>query len=185
MKSILQIIILIVCVATYFMYISPTVAVVKALSAESSSYTNVLKKSQEIGIIRDNIWVDYNNISTGDTEKLKKIVPEKFNSVLFANDMNAIAGRHFLIVKDFKVNPQRTEDGGAVDSNQSVNPYKTTIVTFRVVGQYDQFVNFLKEIELSLRLVDVVSLSIKTVGGQKNTDGSLDYLLEMNTYSLR
>ncbi len=169
----------------YFVYISPTVSEVKVLSLKKANYSEVLLKSKELKAKRDDVLIDYNNISNADIDRLNKIIPETFNSVLFANDINAMASKNSLVIKDFKIDPQRTEDPGSMISQQEVSPYKTTIITFRLGGQYGQFIKFLSDLELNLRLVDVVKLSIKTVGGQRSTDDSLEYLLEVNTYSLR
>ena len=185
MKFALPLIIIVVSVGMYFTYISPTALVVKELSLKKSNYYEVLLKSKELKAQRDDVLVDYNNISDSDINKLNKIISETFNSVLFANDINAMAGRNNLVVKDFKVDPQRTEDRELMFSQQKNNPYKTTVIIVKLVGQYSQFVRFLIDLELNLRLVDVVKLSIKTLGGPRSTDNSLEYLLEMNTFSLR
>jgi Tfp pilus assembly protein PilO len=185
MKSALSLVVVGICIGMYFVYISPAVSEVKSLSLKKASYDNVLLKSKEVVAKRDEIFVEYNNIPKDSIDKLNKIVPETFNSVLFANDINAMASSNGLAVKDFKVNPQRTEDRDTMTNQQAVNPYITTVVTFRLVGQYSQFIKFLTDIESSLRLLDVVNLSVKTLGGQKSTDDSLEYLLEINTYSLR
>ncbi|MCX6702235.1 MAG: hypothetical protein NTX96_03535 [Candidatus Zambryskibacteria bacterium] len=185
MKFALPLITIGICIGTYFIYISPTVSEVKGLSLKKANYDEVLLKSKELKDKRDAVLIDYNNISNADIDKLNKIIPEIFNSVLFANDVNAMASGNNLVVKDFKIDPQRTEDRDLMINQQKSNPYKTTIITFRLVGQYGQFVKFLTALESNLRLIDVVNLSIKTIGGQKSTDNSLEYLLEMNTYSLR
>jgi len=184
-KFALPIIVIGICAGTYFMYINPTVSDVKDLSQKKSSYNQVLAGSKEVAAKRDDVFTDYNNISLNDINKLDKIVPEIFNSVLFANDINAMASRNSLVVEEFVVDPQRTEDRDAMINQGENNLYKTTIITFRLVGQYRQFIDFLTELESNLRLVDVVGLTIKTVGGQRSTSDSLEYSLEINTYSLR
>jgi Tfp pilus assembly protein PilO len=158
---------------------------VKALSLKKSDYDQVLLKSKDLKVKRDNLLLEYNNISSTDIDKLNKIVPETFNSILFANDINAMALKNNMPIKDLKIDPQRTEDRELVANQQNNSPYNIVVVSFKVVGQYKQFVTFLSELESSLRLIDVVGLSIKTTGGQKSTDDSLEFLLEMNTYSLR
>lgn len=185
MKSALSLVVMGICVGVYFVYISPTVSEVKSLSLKKASYDNVLVQSKEVVAKRDSIFIDYNSIPKDDIDKLNKIVPETFNSVLFANDINALASSNSMAVKDFKVNPQKTDDREAMTNEQVAKPYMTTVVTFRLVGQYSQFIKFLTDLESSLRLLDVVNLSVKTLGGQMSTDNSLEYSLEINTYSLR
>jgi len=88
-------------------------------------------------------------------------------------------------VKLILIDPKRTEERDVMLTQKKEAPYKTAIVTFRLIGQYDKFIKFLTDVESSLRLIDVTKLSIKTVGGQRATDDSLEYSLEMNTYSLK
>jgi Tfp pilus assembly protein PilO len=185
MKLLIPLIIIGLCMGMYFMYISPTANEVKILSRQKASYDEVLLKSKEVGALRDDVFAEYNNISEVNINKLSKIVPDTFNSVMFANDMNALASKSNLVVKDFNIDPQRTEDRSLLLSGAKPNPYKATVVTLRLVGQYSSFAKFLKNLETSLRLVDVSSLTIRTLGGQKSTDDSLEYSLEMYTYSLR
>jgi Tfp pilus assembly protein PilO len=185
MKFILPIIVLGMCVATYFLYISGTADEVRALSMKKASYDVVLQTAKDVVALRDDVLAESNNISEANINKLNKIVPAIFNSVLFANDINSMASKNNLIVKDFRVNPQVTQDRILMISEQAPTPYKTTVIAFRMVGQYSSFVKFLTDLESNLRLVDVVGLSIRAMGGANSTDNSLEYLLEMNTYSLR
>lgn len=185
MKYILPLIIIGICVGMYFVYISPTVSLVKTLSLKKANYDQVLLQSKQVAAQRDDVFTEYSNISGTDIDKLDKIIPETFNSVLFANDISAMASRNGLIIKDFKIDPSRTEDRTLMINQIKNNPYGTTVATIRLNGQYSQFVNFLNDLESNLRLVDVTKLSIKTIGGQKSTDNSLEYTLEINTYSLK
>ncbi len=185
MKSALSLIVVGICAGAYFLYISPLVSEVKTLSIKKTDYDKVLLESKNVVAKRDDVFAEYNNISAENLDKLNKVVPETFDSVLFANDLNAMASGDNLAVMDLKINPQITADREAMTSEPAAKPYVTTVITFRMTGQYQQFAKFLTDIESSLRLLDVVSLSVKTVGGTKPTDSSLEYSLEINTYSLR
>lgn len=169
----------------YVMYISPTISEVKSLSSQKSAQNDVLAKTRQLSSKREAVLVDYNNISAENIDKLNKIIPDKFNSVLFANDIAGVASRYGLTIKDFKVNEPKTEIRDAIVNIPTGEIYKTTVVTLKLQGQYLQFVNFLNDLELNLRLVDVVSLSIKPVGVQSSSTSSLEYLLEVEVYSLQ
>lgn len=185
MKLALPFIIIAISIGVYFVYISPTVEEVRVLSAKKVEYSNALVGAEELKTKRDNVLIDYNNISGENIDKLNKIVPETFNSVLFANDVNAIASGYGLIVKDFKINEPKTDVRDVIINQPANRLYKTTVVTFSVDGQYGSFVKFIQNLESSLHLVDITGLSMKTLGGQKSADSPLQFLLEMNTYSLR
>src|SRR3990167_2596777 len=93
MKSSLPFIIIAICIGLYFLYISPTITDVQALRDQKAEYTNVLEKVQEIKEMRDAVSATYNNIPSADLNRLSKIVPERFNSTLLANDLNNLASK--------------------------------------------------------------------------------------------
>lgn len=159
---------------------------IRVLRAKSSEYSNVLNKVKELAIKRDNINEERNNIPKADMERLGKVVPETFSAVSFANDINTRASRYGMSVRDFRENEAKTEVRDVIGLNQSQDkPYKTIMVSFRVIGQYSQFIRFLNDLETSLRLVDVKGLTIKAVDTRTSGNNSLEYLLDINTYSLR
>lgn len=185
MKLIAPLVVIIVSIGMYFFYIDTALPEVQALRDKKTEYDSVMQKAVEIGKLRDDILAEYGSISESDTDRLNKLVPAEFNPVLFANDINTMIINNGLSVKDFKTNPQRTEDRSLITDNVQQIPYVTNVVTFRVIGDYDKFIKFLKEMETSLRLIDVVKLSVKSTGGTKSTDNFLEFSVEVNTYSLR
>lgn len=185
MKFFAPIIVIGVAIGMYFFYMDTAFPEVQVLREKKSKYDEVLQKAVELGVLRDSLLKEYSNVSVDNSERLNKLIPEKFDAVLFANDINTMIVNNDLSVKDFKTNPQRTEDRSLITGEEQNIPYMTNVVTFRVIGDYDKFIKFLKEIESSLRLIDVVKLSIKNIGGTKTTDNFLEFMLEVNTYSLR
>ncbi len=169
----------------YFFYISPSIVEVQTLGAKVTEYNNVLAKSKELANQRDTVLTAYNSISETDVERLNKVIPDTFDAVVFANDINSIASRYGVSLKDFKVNEPTAQVRDQIINTQTNQLYKTVAVTLTVVGPYDGFVSFLKNVESSLRLVDVGSLSVKSATGPRATNGSLEYSLEVYTYSLR
>ena len=167
----------------YFFYIDPSFSEVKQLSLKKSGYNTVLEKSKELAIKRDSVLADYNSISQTDINRLDKIIPNEFNAVLFANDVSTLASGYGITVKDFKINEPKTEVRDVIINQPKNEGFKTITVSFRLSGGYSQFVRFLSDLESSLRLVDVTSLSVKPNSSQAS--GLMDYLLEVHTYSLR
>jgi hypothetical protein len=88
MKFFAPFIVIGVSIGMYFFYIDSAIPEVQALREKKSNYEEVLKKSVELGALRDKILKDYGNISETNAEKLNKLVPVEFNAVLFANDIN-------------------------------------------------------------------------------------------------
>ncbi len=189
MKSLTPFIIIALSIAMYFFYISPAITEVQTLSDKKAQYNDVLNKVEEIKQKRDAISSDYNNISGTDLERLNKIVPEEFNSVLFVNDINSIAGRNGITLKNLTESAASASAASSVVAVSEVSPYKKNIITLQVQGQYSQFINFLTELESSLQLIDISKIDFTTGGDIGPTSGTTNslpsYSLEINVYSLR
>lgn len=185
MKFFIPFIVIGICIGMYFVYINPTITEVQTLSTNKTEYNNILEKIKELSEKRDAILIEYNSIPESDKARLNKIIPETFNPSLFANDINSMASQNGLSIREFKVNEPKTEVREAIINQPQPTGYKTTVIAIKLNGQYSQFVKFLSNLESDLHLIDVLSLLIKPVGSGKSSDTSLEYLLEVRTYSLR
>ncbi len=178
-------IIIALCVGMYFLYISPMLGDIDERRGKLAEYRSALEQTKELKIQRDAAISAYNNIGETDIARLNKIIPEKFEGVLFVNDINAIASRNGIKMSEFKTNETQTPSRNTSTVETNGKSYKVVTVSLKLTGQYDQFIKFLKEIESSLQLIDVNTLSIASGKVQKATDNNLDYSVEINTYSLK
>jgi Tfp pilus assembly protein PilO len=185
MKSILSILVISICVGMYFLYIKPLTVEIKVKNAQKAEYTKVLNRVKDIKEKREAIIADYNSISPEEVERLNKIVPEKINSVALLNDLNTIAERYSLVIKDFKLIESDNASHDVVNQENS-GTSKTNQITLHVNGSYTDFLNFLEDIEYSLSLMDIVTLNIIPGSLSKNGEATtMEFALEANTYSLR
>lgn len=185
MKSLTSLLVITIAIALYFMYIKPTIGEVRALIAKKEEYTNVLDKAKELKQKRDEILTDYNNISEENINKLNKIIPETFDNTSFVNEMNVLSERHNLKIEEFKEEITESNNRQELVVDESSVPYKTNKLTLKVSGRYSDFLAFLNDIESDIRLIDTVSLAVTTSESEKETSDVMDYLLELNAYSLR
>lgn len=182
MKSLLSTFVIVVCIGAYFLYIKPLSVEVRVLGSKVQEYEDVLNQVKEIKEKRDSLVDQYNNISPENIDKLSKIIPETVNPVVVLNDMSTVGASYGVIVKDFKVKENSGNDRGEAVETQST--FKTTTISAGLTGAYPQFIEFLNEIESSLSLFDIVSLTIKQEGSGKGPQ-IMTYQLEANIYSLR
>ena len=170
---------------SYFVYIKPLSVEVRAKIAEKNSYTQVLNRVNEIKVKRDAIFAEYDSISLEEIDRLNKVVPAKINSVALLNDLSVIGARHNVSIKDFKVTDSENTNRDVVGS-EIAGSYRTTSMHITLLGQYEDFLKFLGDIERSLSLIDVVTLGILPGSPTKSgAAGPMQITLEANTYSLR
>ena len=184
MKSIMPFIIIVVSLGAYFTYIKPTIGEVKSLSQDRTGYVNVLSKTRELKETREGVLTVYNSIADESIDRLNKIIPETFSPILFINDLTAQVASRGMTVKDFRTSELKAENRDALISQSKKDPYKTTVVNFSVSGPYSEFLKLLNDLESSLRLMDVVGITVRS-NSRSTSDNSLDYVLEVKTYSLR
>ena len=91
MKSLLPFIVVGLCAGMYFVYIAPTLSDINLKSEKKAEYENVLGRVKELKQQRDSLSTKYNNVDRSDIEKLNMIIPSKFDTTYFSNDLDAIA----------------------------------------------------------------------------------------------
>jgi hypothetical protein len=191
MKLLISLFSIAICIGAYFVYIKPMVVEVKVLGAQKKEYTNLLNTVQEIKEKRDAVLQDYNSLSPEEISRLNKIIPDTFNSVLLLNNLNGIAQRHNVVIKDYKANDSDMGGGVVIDGTGDA-VFKTSTINLKVIAQYSDFLSFMKELESSLTLMDIIKLSIDkglatptTQGKVVQNSASMDYVLEAKVYSLK
>ncbi|MES3005226.1 MAG: hypothetical protein V4690_03945 [Patescibacteria group bacterium] len=187
MKSIIQIAIICICGAIYMFYIKPTGDELKVLMSKKSQYDTVLVSSIELKNKRDEVNGEFRTISNENVDRLNKMIPDNFNPVLFANELSFMASKYGMLVRDFRVGEAQIDVREAIINQIEIQPYRTFTVSFSMTGQYSQFESFLRDAEVSLRLIDIVGLQLRSVGGQGggSVGNTYEYSLEVKTYSLR
>ena len=143
-------------------------------------------------MLRDKIIAAYSSIPQESIDRLKKVVPQNFNAVLLANDLNATASAYGMSIRSVKISTASASPRDLGPRQSNANPYNTVTITFSVKGRYEQFKEFLKNLETQLHLVDVTRITAVSVdkGSSAGTKGSVSsgqvfqYDVELHTYSL-
>jgi Tfp pilus assembly protein PilO len=183
MKAFLPFVIIGICVAMYFMYISPIIKNdISTQKQELAQYNAVLEKVEDLKVQREAALKAYQDIPESDKEKLTKIIPEKFSGVLFLKDISAIVAHQGMTLEGYTVNTSQTAEHEAVDVGTP--KAKTITISFKVSGKYAQIISFLKDIETNMQLLDITDLNITPSTDPKTQEVKLGAAITLNTYSL-
>lgn len=165
----------------FFGYTDGAYSRIRALDAEDSQYDQALDKSKELQGIRDTLLSKYNTFSSVNLARLAKLLPDTVDNVRLALDIDNIAAKYGARIRNVTVQSEEkneAQDRITIDADQS--PYGSVLLTFTVVMPYGDFVSFLRDLESSLRLVDIVNLSFAS------TKGDLyDFTVGIRTYWLK
>lgn len=200
-----------IAIAVFFVYTNPTYKKILLLKNEASTYEQALNSSNQFEKARDSINQRYQSFSKNDIDRLKLLLPDTVDNVRLVIDIEKIAKDSGLVFKkvsyDVKesikaktTTPQSDPNTQTPQAPQPVRlgvasedskPYGVFSVNFTVQGPYDQFLQFLKNLENSLRIVDVTSISFTSLESEKDskktsTSNSVyEYTVTIKTYWLK
>lgn len=185
MNGLKPLIVIAVAVALLYLYTWPQWNTVAALRARNVELQTALTKAQELNTLRNRLLDQYNAISPADTEKISKVVPAQYDPIKLVADINALAVRHGMLVRDVKIiSPTQTSQTGAVVTASPEEPYTKRELSFTTQGQYRNFISFLSELEVSLQLLDLEKVDITAAPKSSPTQSAtnLDFKVTLNTY---
>lgn len=177
-KFFLPVFLLIAAIGLFFGYIDPTYGKVEILRIEEQKFDEALNKSKELQKIRDVLLSQYNSFSTNDLSRLEKLLPDNVDNVRLTLDIDGIASKYGMRIRNVVTSKSSGNKAGAI--GPSGKPYETVTLSFTVVASYENIISFLKDIEKSLRIVDVTELSLRD-----STGNLYEYKIRVETYWLR
>lgn len=185
MKLFLPISFVVIALGIFFWYIDPTYTSLQALLAQEAQYDQALSKARELQSVRDQLLARNNTFSPTDLARLQKLVPDSVDNVRLTLDLDSMASRFGMRVRNVSISRTDNMPGGAGTSNSqqigaSSQTYESVVITFSVSGSYDVFRQYLAALEQSLRLGDVVGISFTP-----NDTGIYDFTIHLKTYWLK
>ena len=182
MRYLFPLILIAAAIGLFVVYTNPEYQVkVKALKEQQSSYDDALNKSQELKRVRDQLLAKYNTFSADDKAKLEDLLPDNVDNIRLVIDINNIAARHSLAVKNLQIG--ETTSGKSSRNTAAVGASGSAVgsveLGFTVSANYDSFLAFLYDLEHSLRLIDVEKITFSQM-----PTGINDFTLTIRTYWL-
>lgn len=190
MNLIFPLILIATSFAVFFGYVDPnykgginqtggpyTQADVVFLKSELSNYDEVLNSSTKSVAQRDVLIAKKNTISASDKARLERLLPSNIDNIRLIIEISRIAEGRSLVAKNISVGDMsNTSDTIGADNTA----YGTLSLKFSVNSSYNNFLNFLMDLENNLRLVDITNISFNA------TDSGLyDFNVSLNTYWLK
>lgn len=177
----IPIILILVAIGLFVLYTNPTYQEVKSLQVQVGAYDDALNKSKELHTISGDKVAAFNTFSDENKDRLNRILPENVDNIHLIIDINNIAARRGLSLKNISVgnlsNSASKQSALAVGSSES--PVGSVELNFSVTASYDNMLALLQDLEHSLRVMDIEKISF-TVG-----ESSLyDYSITVRTYWL-
>jgi len=183
MKSLTPIILILVSIGVFFFFIDPQKKELDQLVKEKNANATMLEKAKNLRESRGRLSDAYKKIGEEDRKKLSKILPDTVDNVRLILDLDELAKKYGISIKGINVS------GGPLQGSKEVNrgvaetssgDYGTIQVSFSFSSSYDVFKIFMKELQDSMRLLDITDFTITS-----SDNGFYNYSITLNTYWLR
>lgn len=194
-RIILPIILIGIAVGTFLMFTSPIYREIPVLRAEVDSYDEALSNSKALENERDKLTSKYNSINKEDLSKLEKLLPDNIDNIRLILEIEKIASPYGMAIKEVKYNEDEPETGavigGGTPGDQSARiamqrGYRVLNMEFSVTGTYEKFLNFTRDLERNLRIVDISAVTFSSeVDSKTNPGGAYKYNFKIKTYWLK
>lgn len=178
MRYFLPTILTVAAIGVFFGLIDPLYQKIGNLQQEVASFNAALAKSKELQSVRDELLSKYNAFGTTDLDRLARMLPDNVDNVRLIMDINNIAARYNMSLKNTKITIIDEAKNGLLGPNRK--KYGSVQLEFSVAGPYGAFLSFLGDMERSLRIVDVVGLSFSS-----SDKDFYDYTVLLQTYWLK
>ena len=159
-RALLPILLIIISIAAFFLWINPHYANVSDLRTQLSQSQDALAKVQELESVRASLVDKENTFNQADLAKLQKLLPDNVDNIRLFLDIQGVASHYGTSIQDISVGDSgQKSSSGAQAIGPSGQQYGQMALSFSVATTYENLGLFLKDLEKSLRIVEIKSLS--------------------------
>lgn len=196
-KYIFPTILILIAGGIYFTFTQGQIEKLSSLRATNAAYEKAVENATELVKRRDQVIAAYNSISPDNIDRLDKILPEEVDIVRLIIDVRTLFGRRGVTInaiqtehdstvvkKENTARPNLSADVVAdapLETDNTADAVEPVAVSFEFVTTYPVFVQLLKDMESSLRVVDVSKVEMEPDEDQNK----IKFTLELRTYWIR
>ncbi|MDO8659289.1 MAG: hypothetical protein Q7K54_01685 [Candidatus Parcubacteria bacterium] len=165
-----------IAITVFFLFSSPLYRNVLQLRVRVASYNEALNNAKALENERDKLTAKHNSINPENLTKLQKLLPENIDNIRLILEIEQIASPYGMALKDVKYNTTYDNNTQNSTSVAGITQARTTAqalskdygvwnLEFSTAGTYNNFLNFTKDLEGNLRIVDISSIEFSSSTG--------------------
>ncbi len=193
-----------ISITVFVMFTNPIYNDIEKLRTEVASYNEALDNFKTFDYTKEVLTAKESAINRDDLVKLQKLLPDNIDNIRLILEIEKIAFPYGMILKDVKYDAidtataKKNSAGGAVatpseDRSQFASKdYGVWDLSFSTTDTYDDFLNFTRDLEKNLRIVDISSIQFSSngAGGSGSNSNSASpesyqYSFKIKTYWLK
>jgi len=193
-RFIIPIILIGISIALFFTFTKPLYGDIVLLREEVTAYHEALNNSKALENERDKLTQKYNAIGGENLDRLQKLLPEGVDNIRLVLEIEKLATPYGMVLRDVQydtIQQDTLPTGPGVIQGEAVNQnlrkdYGVWNLEFSAEGTYNNFINFLKDLENNLRIVDITSVSFSSNNAGPNILSDVyKYNFRIKTYWLK
>lgn len=191
-RGILSLLGLVIAGMIYFMYTQPTYGTVKTLKNEIAQYNQALDKAAELKLLKESLLSRFNAFDPVAIDNLHKMIPDHVDNVRLVLDIDSLGSKFNMVVQNVSISSASSDPDDKKQTQTAISSitagkqkYDMLTMKFSTRTSYENFVQFLEALQSSLRLVDLVSLTVSPQSDSKSAERIYSYDITIKTYWLR
>jgi hypothetical protein len=171
MNKLTPLLLIIVAVSLVYWFTYPTYQKIGETKTEIEASKASLKLAQDANAKLVTKKSQYESFTAEDKQKLEKLLPNRIDNFRWIVELSRIAQRHNAKISDVRVtdDPKPSEIG-------AVN------VAFSTSMPYDKFLEYLTDLQKSLKLTDIVNVDFQSAD---TASGMFTYTISLKSYWLK
>lgn len=173
--------------AVFFWYTKPAYDSTKILQEEIAQFDQALERANELQALRQQLLSRFNAFNPADVERLSKLLPDHVDNVRLILDLDNLAARFGLAIQNVVVGEGGGRSSGEAAATiiaQGDRQYDSLTLSFTTYGSYETFIQLIESLEQSLRIVDLIALSVAAAPGPQGQQ-TYRFDVTIRTYWLR
>ena len=144
---------------------------IKKINLEVEEYSKANDSAKKLTEKRDELTNSYNSFTDAQRNRLVTFLPDNIDPIRFILEMEGIGKKFGMPIKNAKYTAVKNINNPEQNISDSDLKYAEFTFEFATEGSYDNFVKLLNEFDKSLRLIDVVAISIASGSLNSSQEG--------------
>ena len=150
---------ILISLGLFFLVGKPAFSDISRFQAEKQEYTDAIEQINSFESKKDELLTKLNNISPEDRQKMETFLPTKEGIVRLIADIDGIAAKRGIGIESANIVESKTDISRSVSEAPQAEIFGSKTIDITFASNYDALINFLNDLEKSLRVIDVRAIN--------------------------
>lgn len=165
----------------FFFLGRPMFSEMQNLRTEVKSYKQEIEKINTLESRKNELLAKLNQIPLEDRDRVSSFLPSADEVVRLVSNLDALALKQGIDLTQVNFGPEKYDRARAVSDTVAPEVYNSRIITLSFSANYSNLQAFLKNVEQSLRMVDIRSVDVSS---EADKGGLYQYKVSAEVYWL-